>query len=339
MHVNLDDVLEIHVHRHSWITTLRASGPRRAEIPFATETALDRVLRRLCAQAQARVGEGESIIERQVQPGNASLVAAFPPVSGTGPVATLRKCPPASQTLEDLVRAGTMSRAMASFLGHAVAGHVNILITVAAGADGRSMIGSLLSAVRPDEHVVVAHDASYQIILPRNSTSIVTTPTQQGAAAVRAAARLGPDCLFVTDCEGLITSEVLDAVAGGSDGVVASMRAPTLRHAFARAVPEIAALRSGLPIDAVREWLNASFDIAVELVRLRDGRSRVARIAEPAGVEGSVIAVRDIFTFTAERTASGGAVEGSFHPTGVVPRVAENLQARGMGLDPALFRR
>lgn len=334
-----EDVLEIHVHRHSWVSTIRASGPRRAEIPFATEASLDRMLRRLCARAGTPVHEGEATVERQVQPGNATLVAAFAPVSGTGPVATLRKCAPVSQTLEDLVRAGTMSRAMASFLGHAVAGHVNILITVASGADGRSMIASLLSAVRPDEHVVVAHDSSCQFVLPRNGTSIRTQGSQQGAEAVRAASHLGPDCLFVTNCEGLIASEVLDAVAGGSDGVVAMMRAPTLRHAFARAVPEIAALRAGLPIEAVREWLNASFDVAIELVRLRDGRSRVARISEPAGVEGNAIGVRDIFTFTVERTASGGAVEGSFHPTGVVPKIAENLQACGLGLDPALFRR
>ncbi len=334
-----EDVLEIHVHRYSWMSTLRSTGPRRAEIPFATANSVDRILRRLCAAASVPVAEGEDMVERQVHGGSTRLVAAFPPVSGTGPVATLLKCPPATLTLEDLVRAGTMSRAMASFLGQAVAGHVNVLVTVAPGADGRSMIASLLASVRADEHVVVAHDSGCQLALPRNATSILTPSTREGAAAVHIAARLGPDCLFVTNCEGLVTSEVLDAVAGGCDGVVAVMRAPTLRHAFARAVPEIAALRPGLPVEAVREWLNASFDVAVEVVRLRDGRSRVSRIAEPAGVEGSVIALRDIFTFTVERTASGGAVEGSFHPSGVVPKVAENLQARGLGLDPGLFRR
>ncbi|PIE05721.1 MAG: hypothetical protein CSA75_03240, partial [Sorangium cellulosum] len=333
-----EDVLEIHIHRHSWMTTLRASGPRRAEIPFASEATLDRILRRLCARANAPVTPDETTLERHIQPGNASLVAAFPPVSATGPVATIRKCPPTSQTLEDLVRSGTMSRAMASFLANAIAGHINILLTVAPGADGRSMMSGLISAVRPNEHVVVARNSGFQIELPRNATSMLANGAD-GAKAVRAAARLGPDCLFITQCEGAITSEVLDSVAGGCDGVVASMRAPTLRHAFARAVPEVAALRAGLPIEAVREWLNASFDLAVELVRLRDGRSRVARISEPAGVEGNAIALRDIFTFTVERTASGGTVEGSFHPSGVVPKVAENLQARGLGLDPGLFRR
>lgn len=334
-----EEVIEIHVHRYAWVSVIRTTGPRRAEIPFASGSSLDRILRRLCASAGSPIASGEAMVERQVHAGSTKLIAAFPPVSGTGPVATLLKCPPVTLSLEDLVRAGTLSRAMASFIGQAITGHVNILVTVAPGADGRSIIASLLSAVRPDEHVVVAHDAGCPLTLPRNGTSILTQPTREGASAVRIAARLGSDSLFVTHCEGFVTSEVLDAVASGCDGVVAFMQAPSLRHAVARAAPEIAALRPGLPIESVREWLSASFDLAIEVVRLRDGRSRVARIAEPAGVEGNIIAMRDIFTFSVERTASGGTVEGSFHPTGVVPKVADNLQARGVPIDPNLFRR
>jgi hypothetical protein len=35
----------------------------------------------------------------------------------------------------------------------------------------------------------------------------------------------------------------------------------------------------------------------------------------------------------------GGAVEGSFLATGVVPRIADELAARGGPLDSAVFRR
>jgi len=342
-----EDVAEIHIHRFAWMSTVRIRGSRRAEIPFASAMSLDIILRRLCAVAGVPVEPTEAAVERQVHgsqvrsnlKGTVKVVAAFPPVSGTGPVATLVKSVPSALSLEDHVRSGTMSRAMATFLGQAVAGRVNILVTVAPGADDKSMLAGLLSAVRPHEHVVVTHDVGTQLSLPRNGTSIVTPPTREGAAAVHVAAMLGPDFLFIGNCEGLVTSEVLSAVAGGCEGLVAFMRAPTLRHALARAVPEIAALRPGLPIEAIREWLSASFDLAVEVVRMRDGRSRVVRIAEPAGVDGGIIALRDIFAFTVERTASGGSVEGSFHPTGVVPKLSENLQSRGFGLDMELFRR
>ena len=62
------------------------------------------------------------------------------------------------------------------------------------------------------------------------------------------------------------------------------------------------------------------------------------RISDLLAGEGGVVG-RDIFTFVVERTAVGGAVEGSFIATGIVPRVAEDLAARGGPLDSAVFRR
>jgi len=334
-----DDVVEIHVHRYSWVSTVRTKGPRRVETPFASALSLERTIKRLCAVSGAPVGPAETVVERQIHSGSVKLVAVFPPVSCTGPVATLHVSRPATFTLEDHVRAGTMSRSMATFLGQAIAGHVNILVTAAPGADGRNMLAALLSAVRPNDHVVVARDAGGEVAIPRSGTCLLTPSTRPGADAVHTAARLAPDSLFVADCDGLALSEVLNVVAAGGEGIVAFMCAPTLRHAFARAVPEIVALRPGLSIDAVREWLSSSFDIAVEVVRMRDGRSRVSRIAEPVGVEGGVVALRDIYSFTVERTAAGGSVEGSFHPTGVVPVIGDSLHARGVGFDSGLFQR
>jgi pilus assembly protein CpaF len=76
----------------------------------------------------------------------------------------------------------------------------------------------------------------------------------------------------------------------------------------------------------------------IEIARLRDGRHRVLRVAE-LELEGNRVAVRDIFTFAVERTAAGGAVEGSFHPTGVVPGIVEDLAARGIQIDASIFKR
>ncbi len=97
------------------------------------------------------------------------------------------------------------------------------------------------------------------------------------------------------------------------------------------------AARPGLTAEAARGWLGGSFELAVEIARLLDGRFRVMRVAEIARDRDSDD--RDIFTFVIERTAAGGAIEGSFHPTGIVPQVAEDLAARGGGFDSALFKR
>ena len=48
---------------------------------------------------------------------------------------------------------------------------------------------------------------------------------------------------------------------------------------------------------------------------------------------------RSIYTFIADRTAAGGAIEGTFVSSGSVPRVADTLRARGVQLEAALFSR
>ena len=59
------------------------------------------------------------------------------------------------------------------------------------------------------------------------------------------------------------------------------------------------------------------------------------RIAELGGSDAKGIVARDIFVFNAD--PQGG--EGALQRDGVVPRLANDLAARGMKLDPAIFKR
>jgi pilus assembly protein CpaF len=137
---------------------------------------------------------------------------------------------------------------------------------------------------------------------------------------------------------GSVAAAVVDAMGDGVDGVLAAARAPTLRQATARLTADLSATRAGLSPEVAREWLVSAFDLVIEIARLQDGRHRVLRVGELA-IEGAKVVIRDIFTFAIERTAAGGAVEGSFHPTGFVPGIVEDLAARGAPIDPALFKR
>ncbi len=97
-------------------------------------------------------------------------------------------------------------------------------------------------------------------------------------------------------------------------------------------------LGPALSSQTAREWLGASFDLGLEVTQLRDGRLRVVRLvefrSEPHGTS-----LRDIFAFAYHRTAAGGSIEGAFYASGTVPRIVEDLAARGMPLDQSIFRR
>jgi pilus assembly protein CpaF len=97
--------------------------------------------------------------------------------------------------------------------------------------------------------------------------------------------------------------------------------------------------RSGVTVEQARDWIASSFDLALEVARLRDGRSRVLRVAELAKLDDPEVPGQDIFTFLVERTAAGGAIEGAFLPSGILPKVVDELAMRGMSIDTSLFTR
>jgi Flp pilus assembly CpaF family ATPase len=150
---------------------------------------------------------------------------------------------------------------------------------------------------------------------------------------VRAAARLRPDRLILASIPAGATAALIEAIGEGAEGVVAAGAAPSLRQLLARFASQLAMARPGLELEAARECIAEAFDIAIELTTLADGRARILRISEVAGYEGK--GPRDLFVFTPD--ASGA--DGTHQSTGAQPRAIAEFAARGIKLDPALFKR
>lgn len=331
-----DDVLEVYIQSHTNVFTTRAAGGRHAENAFASEACCRRIVRRMCWQAGAPVGAQESVVERVLRDGT-QLIAIFEPYAVEGVIATLSRRGHAAHSIEDLVRNGVMSRAIATFLTQVVAARRNILVAGPPGSGVGVFVGALASASSAGERVLVVQEPGSPAPMIPNASMLMIGSSDRAREIMGAACRVRPDRLIAPSLGGEAAAQLLDAIAGGAEGVVAGVRAATLRLAVARLAAEAA--RFGTGIDPARELVSASFDVLVEYARLRDGRPRVLRVSEPTGVEAGAVSMRDLFVFSFERTASGGAMEGSFHATGVIPAVAEDLAARGLSLEPGLFRK
>ncbi|WP_437641287.1 ATPase, T2SS/T4P/T4SS family [Sorangium sp. So ce854] len=335
----LDDaeVSEIQVFRHDHVIAMHGRRRVIAEVGFSSERAVERVIRRLCRVAGQPLEEGARFVER-ILPNGRRLFAVLAPAATATLV--IRKPQRPDVTLDDLVRNGTISRAMAGLLSQCVIGRGNLLVTGTRDAGTSWLLGALAAAAQPDDRFVVLQDEDELVLDQANTLSIALGSTApERTRAVQAAARIRPERLVVSSFSGHVAAEVVDAIGGGMDGVLAAARAPTLRQAVTRLPADIAATRPGIAPETAREWLASSFDLAIEIALLRDGRHRVLRIAE-LGIEGGQIAIRDVFTFVVERTAAGGALEGTFHPSGLVPDIVEDLQSRGLTVDTSTsFRR
>ena len=136
-----------------------------------------------------------------------------------------------------------------------------------------------------------------------------------------------------------VTAALVDATGEGLDGIIAVAHAPNVRRALGRLTADVVAGRGGASMAAAREWVASAFDVVVEVGRLRDGRHRVLRVAELAGTSPEEIRIADVFSFNVERTAAGGAVEGTFNASGSVPRIADEVSSRGFSLESSLFTR
>jgi pilus assembly protein CpaF len=327
-----EDVGEIHCVRFDQLFTLRGGANVTAEATsFSSEEALGRVIARLAHQSGEPPAPGETVIERRLP--RAALVAVLPPAAANH-VVSIRKRRRIETTLDELHRAGSISKPMAQLLEACVLARVNILVS---GNTPLPLLSALAAAGGANgERVAVVQDVEEIGVGGAHAANLSMGDTKKlTEECVRAASKLRADRLIVTQLSGGAAAATVDAIAEGSDGVLAALTAPTLRQGISRLVGQVVLDRPGLSLDGTREVVAEGFDVAAEVTAFPDGRLRVTRVAELGGADAKGIVARDLFVFSSDP----GGGDGSFSATGVVPRIANELAARGMKLDGAMFKR
>lgn len=326
-----EEVTEIHVARADTVLVTRGAQTLPTEPCFTSDEALARVIARLAEQSGQPMAAGEALVERRL-PSGSRFVAMGPPASATWALA-IQKRQRFEASLDDLVRAGSLSRPMAVFLETCVGARANIVVSGAGTGNVATVLSALAAAPGVGDRIVVIQDEDEIAVLHAQATSLELSPEAATERWVKAAAQLGRDRFIVASLAGDVAAATIDAIAAGSEGVLAGLEGPSLRQALARLAAQIAS-RAGTSVEAARESVAESFDIAVDVRRGTDGKLRIVRIAELAGSDSKGVATRDIFLANTD-----GAGDGAFTVTGTIPRFAHELAARGVRLDPAIFRR
>lgn len=335
----LDDpsVSEIAASGVGFLTVLRGTQRQSASLPFAAAASIERAVTRLCRQDGEPLGAEEWIVRRHLSSLGFDLDALRGPAAPGGAILRLRRRDPVVSDFEELVRAGVVSRSMATFLRHCVKAHANILVVGARRSGAAEVLSALCDAASPDR-VLALHDEEE---LASTSGSVVAIAASTGSSAedlLATAAGIPGHRLLVDSMAGERARAMLRAIADGADSTVACIRGGSIERACSRVCADLA-MAGGQTARAVADSLIASFDVVVEVARLRDGRSRVLRICELRHGDEFVVAAESIFDFAIERTATGGSIEGSFNASGRSPRMANEIRSRGGRLDSALFQR
>ena len=330
-------VTEIAVSGAGYLLYFRGQGREEAQYPLLLEESAQRIAARLCRREGVELAaEGAAVVMHRLRQLGFDLRLVRCGDDNRNSLLRLLRTGRLCASLEDLARDSSISRTMEIFLRHCVAARVNILVVGPHRGGTAELMSALAGAVKGERAIAILNEDD--IRGPRGEVRRVSSDNRTDLAPLLLEASALPrHRLLVDGLRRETSSALLQAISEGADGVFASLRARSIERGVSRLCAELGMSSKTMGASVAADSIVGCFDIGIEVARFRDGKSRVLRICELERADRPPVLGRDIFKFTVERTTSGGAIEGNFHPTGRSPRLAEELRARGTRLDANLF--
>jgi len=179
------------------------------------------------------------------------------------------------------------------------------LVSGGTGSGKTTLLNVLSGFIDARERIVTIEDSAELRLQQTHVVRLESRPPNlEGAGAITIrqllvnALRMRPDRIIIGECRGAEALDLLQALNTGHKGSMTTLHANTPREALSRL--EVLSLMAGieLPLKAIREQIRGGVDIIVQVSRLRDGSRKVVSIAEVTGMEGDVITLSELFSFT-----------------------------------------
>jgi pilus assembly protein CpaF len=338
-------ITEIMVNRFDQVYIERKGKITLTDKRFIDNNHVVQVIRRIISPLGRRIDESVPMVDARLKDGS-RVNAIIPPLAVQGPSITIRRFPERALNSEDLVRTNSIMPAMVDFLKACVNIKKNIVISGGTGT-GKTTILNMLSGFIPnDERIVTVEDTAELRMQQEHVVRLEARPANiegQGAVTIRELVknclRMRPDRIVVGECRGGEALDMLQAMNTGHDGSLTTIHANTPRDCFTRL--ETLCLMAGmdLPVWALREQIRSAVHVVVQLSRLQDGTRKVVAITEVIGRTDEGIQTQDLFRFVQDRVDDQGMVVGHYETCGNLPKFLPELQAKGQGLNAALFER
>ena len=315
---------------------------RLTNVKFRDDAHVMNVINRIVSSVGRRIDESSPMVDARLADGS-RVNAIIPPCALTGPTITIRKFSATPLTVADLIRFGSVSPQMVTFLEACVKARLNIVVSGGTGS-GKTTLLSVLSAYIPeDERIVTIEDAAELQLRQEHVITLESKPANvEGAGAVtirdlvRNALRMRPDRIVVGEVRSGETLDMLQAMNTGHDGSLTTAHANSPRDLMSRL--ETMVLMSGfdMPVKAIREQIASALDLVVHQARLRDGSRKIVSISEVVGMEGDTITLQDIFVYRPTGFGPDGTA-GGFLPTGIRPGFLEKMADNGVSVRDEWF--
>ncbi len=312
-------------------------------ISFINNEHIIRTIQKMISPLGRTIDASNPMVDSRLENG-ARINAVIPPLAVKGPVITIRKFQNSTNSIEDLIRVGSLTPWMARFLEAAIKGKLNILISGGSGTGKTSLLNTLSTFIDNHERIITIEDASELRLNQKHVISLETKSNNYDKNKeitvrdlVTNALRMRPDRIIIGEVRGKEAFDMLQAMNTGHDGSITTMHANSPADALNRL--ETMVLMSGLeiPIKAIREYIKNALDILVHIERMNDGKRKITHICEVKNIIDNQIILSDIFTFKQNGLTTGGEVDGEFAFIPQIPDVYQKLKMRGITLIDDMF--
>lgn len=340
-----DSVTEIMVNSKDAVFVERKGKLVRTDVRFGSDQEILNIIARIVAPIGRRIDESSPMVDARLKDGS-RVNAIIHPLSIHGPMLTIRKFSKVKLQGEDLVRLGSLSPDMVSFLKFAVEVRQNIIISGGTGSGKTTLLNVLSNFIPNEERVLTIEDSAELQLNHENLGSLEARQVNvegRGAIPIRElvknALRMRPDRIVVGECRSGEALDMLQAMNTGHDGSLTTLHANNPNDAMLRLETMVLMAGFELPITAIRRQIASAVNLVVQQSRMRDGVRRVTRICEILGIENGDVAIRDLFVFRQTGIDGTGKVLGDFSALGIVPDFVKNYNQVGVAFDDKIFNR
>ena len=228
------------------------------------------------------ISESKPILDSRL-PDGSRVAAVIPPCSLGGVTLTIRKFNTRHFEIEDLIRTGTLDRALANHLEDYVLARKNILISGGTGTGKTTLLSILGKFIPGDERVLVIEDTAEIHLAQENLVRFEARREQNGLPGVairdllKAALRHRPDRILLGEVRSGEAFDLLQLLNTGHSGTLSTIHASSAQQGLARFTSCV--LQSGvdIPYKAIRSNIADSLNLVVHLER-RPGRRFISEV-------------------------------------------------------------
>lgn len=304
------DITEIMVNNPSQIYIERGGKIEKTNLAFDSPAHLTHVISRYFGSANKLVHERSPIADMRLADGS-RVHAILPPAAPDGPVLSIRRFTGILPTMEALIENGTLRKKDAHFLKEAVQSRKNIFISGGTASGKTTFLNALAAFIPEEERIVTIEDAAELELSGRHNLVRLEARASavDGVGAItlsdliRSSLRLRPDRIIVGEVRGNEAYDMIQAMQTGHPGSMSTGHGNGIPDMLDR-LSLLLMTASGLPWEACRHMVASSIDLIMHLIRLPDGRRRVAEISAIRGFERDHFQIETIYCLTPTLKAS-----------------------------------